>query len=313
MYSYVDAATSGGPHDTSGMGSLSNSESFRIGRRQYSVGGFFDGVIDEVRISTAPRSDSWINASYEVVTGDYLSSTPTVAYWQFDDDSDANDSSVAFDAVGNYSLSRQSGSGWRSAWYACDPVPNPDENVFAEGSPSANTNSIHRPMFKRDRYDEVFDMQDQPWTLEGWFRTDDANDTECIAGNRHAASSWNGWQLWMNAAGQPSFFAINTSSESVFCASPTTGFNDDAWHHFAIIWNPDDGEDGKMKIYLDGDLKNSVTGIGSIGSNTNRRFAVGVRNYDGDGLYNDTRFLGRLDEFRWSNQVLDPNDFLNAN
>lgn len=230
----------------------------------------------------------------------------TVAYWPFDDNS-----VDAVDAIGRYSLDRLNSS--RSTEEADDPLPNPDTGVFRIGNPATNRYSVNDPKLKRDVYDPAFAMRsDSSWTLEGYFKTDYTSDIQYIAGTRHQASSWSGWQLWLQTSGSLSFYIQDGSSNTANCVS-STGLNDDAWHHFAIVWDHDDGTNGRIKLYVDGVLAHSVAGIDDLGYDTTRRFAVGVRNKDAGGVYDDQPLEGLLDEFRWSNEALGPDDFLNDN
>ncbi|NQU42041.1 DUF2341 domain-containing protein [bacterium] len=65
-HTYVDGAPSGGPHDMSGLPTLSNTRTFRIGRRDHISGSNheFQGAIDELRFEKTARSADWVRASY---------------------------------------------------------------------------------------------------------------------------------------------------------------------------------------------------------------------------------------------------------
>ena len=232
-----------------------------------------------------------------------VSLSHTCAYWQFDDD----DGETPVDAVGDYHFTRYGSAGGRSALYCANPIPNPDQGTFSTGDPSTNAYSVFTPAYYRTVYDSVFDVRFRPWTIEGWFMTSDSS-FQMIVGNRHQPSGWTGWHVWMSEGIVTFYAGDDISSVQVDSSSR---YNDDVWHHFAAIWDPDDGATGRIRLYLDGCLVDRGDGIGTIYTNTYRRLAVGARCYDADGLYNDNRFQGRLDEFRFSNAALDPNSFLN--
>jgi len=60
---YIDGSANGNPVDISGQnGDLSNSDSFWIARDD--AAGYFNGTLDEVRISDTLRSSDWISTSY---------------------------------------------------------------------------------------------------------------------------------------------------------------------------------------------------------------------------------------------------------
>ena len=50
-FSYVDGEPSGGPHDLSALGDLTNGKPLRVGRREHEPNpAFFNGRLDDLRI-----------------------------------------------------------------------------------------------------------------------------------------------------------------------------------------------------------------------------------------------------------------------
>jgi hypothetical protein len=237
----------------------------------------------------------------------------TVAYWQFDEDS-----THAVDAVGtNQQLNRQGGT--RSATVAADPVPNPDAGPFTTGTPSANPYSVLNPRLLTET-STPFRMTGTSFTMEGWFQSSSAT-AQFIVGDRMPGSTsgantaFTGWHVLLAANGTLQFYASTTGGTNAQVnTSSLTPLNDNAFHHFAAVWN---APGNTMSLYIDGLLKGSTTGLGTSGityAAGANQFAVGGRHTGSNTtVLDNSLFNGRLDEFRFSSAVLSPEEFLNAN
>jgi hypothetical protein len=103
-----------------------------------------------------------------------------------------------------------------------------------------------------------------------------------------------------DSAGSPVFFTT------------TTEYDDNQWHHFAVVWDHDDGANGTFRIFVDGVLKASGDGLGGfspIGEKV--YFTVGYHYRERETPQVRDTYAGLLDELRWTASVLTPGEFLN--
>ena len=60
---YIDGIQAGASVDISGLGSVTNAEPFTIGSHG-GPGKYFNGILDEVRISSVLRDAQWVETEY---------------------------------------------------------------------------------------------------------------------------------------------------------------------------------------------------------------------------------------------------------
>jgi MYXO-CTERM domain-containing protein len=250
-------------------------------------------------------------------------------YWQFDDDYENN--ADAKDVLLGRDLDYLGGTRITAD---IDPVPNPDDRTkfddLTHGDstfPKDNPYAVRNPQFRKDGINPALQMlTTEQWTLEGWFRRDgaDAAASATIAATYYyyddeGTKTLNpGWGLRMtpNSAGVGGGIMVFEARPGVG-ADPTRGYlskasyADNTWHHFAITWDgsyEDEGsETGYMQLYLDGVLQADGPGAGARAST---KFSVGMQIND-FGESDDNLWGGDLDEFRYTESVLVPNQFLN--
>ena len=124
------------------------------------------------------------------------------------------------------------------------------------------------------------------FTMEWWFRSNATNAycamvTRPYSGNGGILISLNG----STGNGAPEVY-WREYTNGLFCASSTTGYNDNAWHHFAFVRSGT-----TVYMFIDGAQKASKTGVStSVGSSTL---------YVGDDREYATRtYTGYIDELR---------------
>ena len=100
-------------------------------------------------------------------------------------------------------------------------------------------------------------------TLATWFRTDDD-------GNGTMVAKWSGGQraykMRINGGQMQTLFSSNGSSNTVTLTDPSTS-NDNVWH-YAVATNDGSGGANTARLYVDGILVDSDTGIASIHNST---------------------------------------------
>ena len=301
MQLYVDGGLAVEGAGTGDLGDAAvYAKRFSLGEQLTSSGNQFawQGDLDEFRFSSGLLSPTnFLN---------YVQPTETLSYWQLDEQSGI----LIVDAVGSNDLGTTVSIG-TSAPFA-STVPNPDQSIFSVGTPQDNPAALLDSHGARAVYDEPFDMRAAPWTMEGWFRNSSASGTqsgvEMIALNRHATSGYKGWDLRMYNGTLHWLAVANDGSDSR--VQTQARYDDGYWHHVAIQWDPSNGVDGWMRLYMDGTLAVEGAGTGDLGNADTyaKRFAIGEQLTAGGNAF---AWQGDLDEFRFSSGLLSPTNFLN--
>ncbi len=255
----------------------------------------------------------------------------TVAYWQLDGASDNLDAVLA-NGPDNPDLTLFGTMAAASA--AVDPIPNPGTATWKWQAGDAIVNAAAQffaagaGWYLDTANTDLLFHNDQSFTVECWFSTGATNGYLC--GNRQAdsylvSSGWfSGWQLWSTFAGQkitvyaegnPNLMQGGIGSEVILEAA----ISRNTWYHVAFVWDHDDGPTGTMKLYLDGTLIDSAPGDAAWSGTTGGSWSIGQRNLwvdEGDlGLgtfWGNTGFDGNIDEVRFVDEALTPDQFLNG-
>jgi len=241
-----------------------------------------------------------------------LSASRTLAYWPFDEPSNAP---YLLDAVAVYHLDKAVAATAAPALAA--RVSQAFSPRFLDGSsPLDNSGSLLCGRGMRRQYDDALDMRGQAWTFEAFFKNNAAGTQtvyEVIGGTRSALSDYKGWRVIM-INGQIRFFATSNNVQNAQILT-STRYDDGKTHHLAAVWSPAEGSSGKMRLYLDGVLKGEVSGLGDLGNaSTNARlFAIGgnVGGTAAAPVLSNT-WNGNLDEVRFTLSALRPTSFLTA-
>ncbi len=247
--------------------------------------------------------------------GAYDSAGSTIAYWQFDEDG-----TPPQDALGYHHLVFSPdlpSTGSRTTDVAAANVPNPEQGSFDSDDPVVNPYAVEG-LRAFTEYTNLFDFNDKPLTIEGWFKHAPGTFWEHICGTMSAAGNYLGWRLELIS---PGYLRINMQSpsyrQSTLSTAQGTSYADNQWHHFAVVWEPqiDDPStpeyiDGRVRIYVDGGLKKAGYGAGKLGQAFHRSFGVGVR-ANSSQEYVDAAWTGKFDEFRVTGAALLPWYFLN--
>jgi len=86
-------------------------------------------------------------------------------------------------------------------------------------------------------------------------------------------------------------------------------FPHDAWSHLAMVWDSNAAGE-KLRVYVNGQLAGSAAGTSTLTPDSTASFAIG--GYQREDGSTDQFFCGLLDEFRISNEALEPSRFLGA-
>lgn len=141
--------------------------------------------------------------------------------------------------------------------------------------------------------------EDSNKTLEFYIRRDgngpDGSSAEFIFSKNYTSSG--GWQILFDRTTRTIKFQIQTQ-----VLQSVTVFNDLVWHHVAIRHV---ANSGTYELFVDYVKEAEVTGFTS-GSVTSTEFLLG-RGY---GWQNQRVFNGAIDDIRFSDQALEPEDFV---
>ncbi len=237
----------------------------------------------------------------------------TIACWQLDENSNPPH---LLDATGIYHLDLHVAN---TAAPPVMPIVNQAAlPIFIDGSaPDHNSAGGRNPAGMRRMYDHIFDMRDKPWTFEAFFQNDaigTQSTYQVIGGTRSSLSQYHGWRVIM-INGKIRFFATANSDKTTQVISEQR-YDDGKAHHLAAIWEPSVGESGTLRLYIDGVPTGEAPGLGDLGDDATypKRFAVGA-NIGGtvaQPTLDTYRWIGVLDEIRFSSGALQPTKFLSA-
>ena len=155
------------------------------------------------------------------------------------------------------------------------------------------------------------------FTLEGWFtmteyKTD--NWTIFLQQGRGSDNNTGGWFVSIGGLTTPGSrkFSLNAAGATVAFDNLTTAEEEsftNRWHHFALTFQFDASASASAwTMYLDGVSKGTINRPKVISvDNSHQAFAFGGRHQS-----KTNRFFGGFDYWRLSDEVLEPNQFLNA-
>ncbi|HBG28833.1 MAG: hypothetical protein A2Y10_03625 [Planctomycetes bacterium GWF2_41_51] len=234
----------------------------------------------------------------------------TIAYWELD-----GTAWNGLDSVGSYNLT-EVGNGIDSTsrgtitapdlslWDgANDSLTNPKATFFSSTAyylPNSGDGALH---------DSTFDLAlDKSFTVEGWFKPSQAS-SRYIVGVRQADSSvyggnYKGWSVAGNTSGLT--FYLDGAAGAGNGISVTSGAITNDIHHFAAVW---DATAYKAMLYVDGILKNEVAGSANWTLHRGGSLMIGARK-TAETTYE--YYTGAIDEIRFSDVVLAPENFLNG-
>jgi hypothetical protein len=218
-------------------------------------------------------------------------------------------------------------------WKAIHPIPNPDPTPTFTGDPAANpdagitrgslySNGAHDGRHLETGTTSAFNLSGQSWTFEGWFQHGETTPSgwgDIIGGTRDHPN-YGGFTLRLTSANglAANFFEGGSGGDGFGLSSTdpvTVGDSPSYFHHFALTWEDDAGANstGLAELWIDGawvDSADAPTGFSAAiaDSNDMNQLIIGGRT----AASGENTWEGRLDEFRWSDQVLQPWQFLNG-
>lgn len=202
----------------------------------------FQGLIDEVRISTLDRYPNEMQFVSRTHVGPYEADGQTLHLWHFDDPADVNTVADSTDYVpmtltlqGDATLGNPSLEGFGTA--------------MGTGSGSYAT-ADSQPLTE-------FTGSDGAFTFEAMIRPDvdplsPPNHMNIICGENGGGLDVRSWQFRINTQGLVEFILLNGGVQSLTAPLPSSGPNAAVagqWYHIAAAYNGAEGTDGNLKIY----------------------------------------------------------------
>ena len=196
----------------------------------------FEGLIDEVRISSIARAPS------EML---YYSDVDTLHYYHFDGSGvDSIPTHPVHLTMGNgATVTDASLSGYGNALNTFDGVTGDGPNAAAAASnPIAISNFVGA---------------DGAFTFESFIKPviplgSSPNHMQIICGDSSAANSARGWHFRINSEGRLQFTKLTGSMEDFSAAVPTTGdqaYAANAWYHVAVTYNGIENTADNLTLY----------------------------------------------------------------
>ncbi len=298
---YVDGvleASGSAPSSFSAADADAGDQAFIIGGRNAASQNTWDGRFDEFRFSDVALAPS-----------EFLSAapaSPTVAYWEFDD----GDLTGAAVGGSTYDLTNNGYSS--STTNLVQPIPNPDTTVGFVGDATNNAGSVASTGTGNSYFiagassRDALLLEGNSWTFEGWFNASNT-DFDPLFTTR-GGQSGDGLLFDKRSTGFNLFIADGGSNETTF-TGVSYPLNTDV--HFALTFDSAAGPgNGRFELFVNGVLQathDTALSLAGVDSGDTTQLELLGRAGDSDGA-----FAGSADEFRISNRVLAPSEFLSA-
>lgn len=257
----------------------SNANGFKIGAEV----GFYDGMIDEVRISSSGRSADWLEATYLSANnemtklGSPQEQKDPLGYWQMDEGANnlcPGGTNDACDSTNNKNDLALTGATWPSSTNCMF-----DDCLSFDGDGDFVTTTT-------DDNDFDFVAADS-FTIQTWFRHSTASALQVMVAKTNASA---GYKLQMEDDGDITCGIDDngTSFPNESVTSTAATYDDDAWHLASCVKSGT----SSLRLYIDGNEVGTADTSISTGSLANSAaLYIGI---DGDGAAND--YAGYLDE-----------------
>ncbi len=246
----------------------------------------------------------------------------TIAYWQFDADGVAN---LTRASVGGptYDLTVTPSPIAQSVFTAANPVIRPDETPGFLGDPATNLGSAYsiadQASYLRTAAGGTAALNlagSSRWTTEGYFQihTNAGSSIDVLFSTRAAGFDGHGMLFDVrNAGGNNRLSLFVDDGPTGVTLSTSQNLALDTWYHVALTFDGTAGSNGRFELFLDGTTLGSLALPAGFSRTNLDSNDLGRLELMGRSTFANVNSLaGRLDEWRISNTVLLPHEFLNA-
>lgn len=285
---YVNGALDGDADQGSGtfanVGTLANSEAFRIGAESGTADNFFDGKLDDVRVYGFPLSADEVSKLYQTTAPMQVQlDSGLVGYWTFNGpdikgstviDRSGKGNDVTFNSTYVHPAKGKLGQALRS-----DGTPWEYPYI---STPNAN-----------------LEMGTSDWSVALWVRLDvgDGSGIDYILGKGGVSAE--GYAIYHDVGAYDSLVAnvrTQAGTETYYVAPQVVNLIGSSWHHVVVTFDRDDGvwfyvdgaslgKDG-ISVYNGTNITNSGAGF-ALGGNSNSSLNI-------QGGYDDVRVYRRV-------------------
>jgi len=267
---------------------LANSLDLWIGKKRGTFPVYFDGTIDEVRISNTARSAEWIEANYLSMTDDMLTYASAekqpkpVGVWRFDegqggtiyDDSNYdNDGTIPTSTISHWATSTSAKYG-----NAIDFDGTNDYVTISDSTSTSVTGDL---------------------SISAWVRPDAVSATSTIVGkwDETTGSQKMSYRLFVDVSNRLSLSLSSNGTSTAATVYETTGSLTSAgtWYHVEATYND---SNQAVKLYVNAvEQATSTTGTvpSSISDNASNLY-IGAKENSSGSI--DTKFNGVIDDIR---------------
>lgn len=226
-----------------------NASDLDIGRREGST--YFDGIVDEVRISSTARSAEWIEAQYKSMMDDFISfggeenQEGAMVFWNFNEGS----GSTAYDGS-NYDNDLTIS---RASWI----TGKAGKGLSFNGSSDRATTSDSSTLSPTGTF-----------SISAWIKRDAASNTDIIANKWNNSS--HSYKLSIDSSDKLALDLENSAAGST-SVSGNTITDTSEWHHVVAVYN---GSSPSVQLYIDGQSESVTTSGWEVGNTANLLFQL---------------------------------------
>ena len=279
---YIDGKPDGSGSGTAfaSMGNLANANAFYIGA-ETDAGNPFDGKLDDIRIYGYALSADQVKKIYNTTSPTQPVDTSLVGHWTFDGPDIQGTTAIDRSSFGN------NGS-----------ITGTTKTIGKLGQAlSFNGTSDYITISNESSFD--FD-EGQSVTVTGWFNRKNITSADTLFGKRNGAPSGVYMFLYDNNVSL-SYSEVGDPDGDACFLSVYLGTALNTWEHFALVWSADH----TLTVYANGVQRGQNSSCSTVsGASTDVPLLLGAE-------YNGTnKFDGNLDDFRFYNRALSPDEIL---
>ncbi|MBU3964325.1 DUF2341 domain-containing protein [Patescibacteria group bacterium] len=221
-----------------------NASDLDIGRREGAT--YFDGIMDEVRISSSARSAEWIEAQYLSMTDTYITygaeenQEGAIVVWHFNEGS----GSTAYDGSNYDNDLTISGASWITGKFG--------NGLSFDGTDDVATTSDSSTLSPTSSF-----------SITAWIKRDASSNIDIIANKWNNSSA--SYRFLIDSSDQLALALENSAAGST--STSATTITDTDWHHVVAVYN---SVTPSVSFYIDGQAESSVTTTGwEVGNTAN--------------------------------------------
>ncbi len=254
----------------------------------------------------------------------------TVAYWEFD----TFGRGFTPAAAGGADMDLHSAGGGEDFQAVAAPalpvIPNADATADFHGGATGNHACLQSPgnpvlnrFLRTAPGTNVLRLHNTCWTFEGWVRCsgDEPDGFGDVILTTRDEPLWSGFTLMAQRPSVPGegwrlgcYFEVKAHEAqdvaSTFSLRTDNRLTRGAWHHIAMIWNSVGDGPAEARLFVDGSVAARAEVPAAFDTEAADRYAIDCLHIGAREGSEKNSFAGDMDEFRVSDAVLHPTEFL---